>query len=58
MQTQPYDDECPACGGTLEILTNSKEPNMGYDGDLVQCLECPWQGYLSVDEDGNAELND
>lgn len=58
MQKIKYDDECPDCGASIVITTKCNEKNKGYDGDALECQECQWRGYLIVDEDGNAEIND
>ena len=46
-------DSCPECGGSLEVLTSAGTGSC-YDGDLVRCMDCPMQTGMSVDEDGNA----
>lgn len=47
---KPFDDECPRCGSTSEVLTTCKDSGQCYDGDEARCTECKLEGCIVVDE--------
>lgn len=46
-------DECPECGGNVEVFTDSKDDNMAYDSDLARCTDCKRDGWVSVYGEGD-----
>ena len=44
-----YFGECIECGGDVEILTDSDDPALFYDGDEVRCKRCAYLGQFSCD---------
>lgn len=51
-----WSDECPVCGGDIEVHTDCDGDNQAYDGDVAQCTGCGHKGYVSAD-DGRAWVN-
>lgn len=51
-------DECPICCGDLEIYTAQLSVSSCRDGDPARCVECGFEGAMSVDEDGSAWVQD
>jgi C4-type Zn-finger protein len=55
----PTDIEtCPVCNGDLEIYTAAQFGDWCLDGDAVRCTECNFKSSVSVDEDGEAWVQD
>ena len=46
-----FDDDCLHCGEEAEVLTDSGEDNVAYDGDKARCSVCGLPGQVVVDED-------
>lgn len=45
---------CPNCFGDLEICTSTGKTEVFNDGDLVRCIYCNFDSVISVDENGDA----
>ncbi len=58
MKWQPIDisQDCDACGGSIEVLTNANEGEC-YDGDSIACIKCGLAGWISVYEDGDTLIH-
>lgn len=51
-----FNDECPRCGDTAEVLTHAKGEYV-YEDDLVQCVACGLEGSIIIGDEGSSELN-
>lgn len=54
---KPFDDECLHCGSSAEVLTDSKEDGMAFDGDEARCTECGCVGSVNVYEESSASIS-
>lgn len=49
-QWKPWPEDCPECGGSLEVLSQDTRPGWAYDGDPVRCTDvenCGASGHIS-----------
>jgi hypothetical protein len=51
-----WPEDCPECGGSLEVFTRHTEDGWAGDGDTVRCVdpECRTTGHISVDTEEGA----
>lgn len=48
-------ESCPVCGDNPTLYTDVAQAQggiMAVDGDKIECLECGFVGYVSMDEEG------
>ncbi len=50
-------NDCPECGGSIQVYTVADD-NHCYDGDTCRCMDCGFRSGMSVDEEGNAWVQD
>ena len=50
-------DDCPECGGSIQVFTDAVD-GYCYDGDPARCMDCGFKSGMSVDESGNAWVQD
>jgi hypothetical protein len=53
---RPFQSECLHCGDVAEVLTDSRQDNLAYDGDQARCTGCGCPGMVVVEEDDTAEI--
>lgn len=46
---KPWPEDCPECGGSVEVFSEDPRPDWAYDGDPVRCCdpECCAKGFIS-----------
>lgn len=56
---RPFFDSCLNCGGDAEVLTDSGEDNVAYDGDDARCSQCGLPGQvIAYEENGYISWHD
>ncbi len=49
---KPWDDhECELCGGSMTVLSETPEPDLYQDGDIVDCENCGQVGQIICDSE-------
>ena len=46
-----WPEDCPECGGPLQVFSDDPEDGWAYDGDKVRCIdpECGTTGQITAD---------
>ena len=52
-----WGDECPVCGGAVEVLTDVEEAGQACDGDEARCACCHYKGWVTVADTDSAWIN-
>jgi len=52
-QWKEWPEDCPECGGSLEVLSDDYREGWAADGDQVRCTDCKAAGYISCDAEDN-----